>query len=72
MVLVARSMLHILCYEWIMTSVGEFIKGKVDGDLKMVGVHGLWELVLSSHLHCSPLKPSVMRVSPNYLKRKNP
>jgi hypothetical protein len=56
MVLVARSMLQILCYKWIATSAGEFINRKVDGDLKMVGVHGLWALVLSSHLHFSPLK----------------
>jgi hypothetical protein len=68
MVLFSCSMLRILCYEWITTGAGEFINRKVDGDLKMVGVHGMWALVLSSHLHFSPLKPSLVRVSPNYLK----
>jgi hypothetical protein len=50
--------------------VGEFINEKVDGELKMAGVHGMWAMVLSSHLHCSPIKLPLVRVSPNYFKRK--
>jgi hypothetical protein len=48
------------CYDWIAIGAGEFIDGMVDGDLKMVGVHGLWTLLLPSHLHCSSQKLSLI------------
>jgi hypothetical protein len=71
MVLFSCSMLLILCYEWITTGAGEFINRKVDGDLKMVGVHGLWALVLSSHLHFSPLKLSRESFTKLFKKEKS-
>jgi hypothetical protein len=43
----------------------------VDGDLKMVGVHVLWSLVLSYHLHFSPLKLSRESFTKLFKKEKS-